>query len=389
MKRTSLALLLAALLVVSACGTDEPAETTAAAPATTAAPPPTEAPTTTEAMADDDAATTSTTAAPTTTEPEEPMEPVTVTLYVGGVTSSAPQDYAAQAQGFFEEQNIDIEVVALDGTSQAVQAVAADRSGFAYTQGSILDEMLIADRNPDAPPLIAISAGAMRNPVALMFLEGKGISTPADLLGKTIAVPQGSLSALYLDVFLDTQGISKDDVTIQNIGFGALNPALLTGQVDAIVAFARAIASLSIVAPEQGDTVGAFLFAEYGIASPMTGVVIQKRLLDEHPDVARAIAEVTTRALHFCAVNAEECVTDFITINDGRDFDQTLAEWKVALEAQYGIDPEEAANMDPLALGWFDPDLIASTLPDLRQLFEIEMEFDPTSLYTNDFVAEP
>ncbi|MCE2529577.1 MAG: ABC transporter substrate-binding protein [Acidimicrobiia bacterium] len=384
MKRTSLALLLAALLVVSACGSEEEADTTAAAPQTTAAPPATEAPA--------DEATT-TTAAPTTTtattQAEEPMEPVTVTLYVGGITSSAPQDYAAQAQGFFESANINIEVVALDGTSQAVQAVAADRSGFAYTQGSILDEMLIADRNPDAPPLIAISAGAMRNPVALMFLEGKGISTPADLLGKTIAVPQGSLSALYLDVFLERQGISKDDVTVQNIGFGALNPALLTGQVDAIVAFARAIASLSIVAPEQGDTIGAFLFAEFGIASPMTGVVIQKRLLDEHPDVARAIAEVTTRSLHFCAVNAEECVTDFITINDGRDFDQTLAEWMVALEAQYGIDPEEAAGMDPLALGWFDPDLIAETLPSLRQLFEIEMDFDPTALYTNEFVSEP
>lgn len=384
MKRRSLTLVLGTVmvLVLSACSPGESTTTTGDGTATT----------------DGGATPTTTGEAPDTTDPSEnttttqspfPEEPVVVTLYVGGVTSSAPQDYAAQAQGFFEDVNVEIETVVLDGTSQAVQAVAAHSGGFAYTQGSLLDEMLIADANPDAPPLVAITAGAMRNPVALMFLEGGGISNPSDLVGKTIGVPQGSLSAAYLDVFLESQGVSKDDVTIQNIGFSALNPALLQGQVDAIVAFARAIASLNIIAPEQGETVGYFLFGDYGIASPLTGVVVQKSLMEEHPEVARAIAWATTTGLHFCAVSAEECITDFVEINDGRDYDQTLAEWQVALEAQYGIDPAEAEGVDPLTLGWFDPDLIAATLPDLRELFEIETEFDPATLYTNDYVLQP
>ena len=316
-------------------------------------------------------------------------DPDTVTLYVGGLTSSAPQDWAAQEQGIFEDVGLDVEFVILDGTSQAVQAVAAHGGGFAYVQGSILDVMLIADTNPDAPELIAISAGAMRNPVALMYLEGSGISSPSDLVGKTIAVPTGSLSALYLDVFLEGQGVSTDDVEILNIGFSALNPALLTGQVDAIVAFARAIASLSIVAPEQGDTVGFFLFGDYDIPSPLASVVIQKSLLEDHPDVAKAIAEASTRALHFCAVDAEQCILDFVTVNDGRDYDQTFAEWQVAMEAQYGIDPAAAEDMDPLSLGWFDAEFITITLPALRELFDISTDFDPTTLYTNEFVKQP
>ena len=365
MNRKSLALLVGVALVLAACGT-EATTTTIEGPAATTTSGPAETTTTTLA------------------------EPATITLYVGGVTTSAPQDHAAQVEGIFEAHNLIVENVNLEGTSQAVQAVAADRSGFAYTQGSILDIMLIADANPDAPPLIAISAGAMRNPVALMFLEGKGITTESDLAGKTIAVPTGSLSALYLEVFLESQGVSKDDVTILNIGFAALNPALLTGQVDAIVAFARAIASLSIVAPEQGDTIGAFLFADYAdIAAPMTGVVIQKRLLDEHPDVAMALAEATTRSLHFCAVEPEQCIMDFVEVNEGRDFEQSLAEWEVALVAQYGLSTEEAMDMDPLTVGWFDVELIANTLPRLRVLFDIETEFDPTTLYTNQFVQQP
>ena len=41
--------------------------------------------------------------------------------------------------------------------------------------------MLIADKNPDAPPLVGISSNEPRNPVALIFLQSSGIKTPADL----------------------------------------------------------------------------------------------------------------------------------------------------------------------------------------------------------------
>ena len=374
MSKKSLALVVSALMVLASCGgtTDATTTTEGGASDTTAAPPTTAGSVTTTAP-----------------EAEFPEEPVEVIYYVGGVTSSAPQDWAAVAQGFFEEVNIEIEFVVLDGTSQAVQAVAADGSGFAFTQGSILDEMLIVDANTGAPPLIGIAAGAMFNPVAMIFLEGNGISTPADLVGKTIGVPQGSLSATYLDVFLAAEGISQDDVEVLNIGFAALNPALLTGQVDAIVAFARAIASVDLAAQEQDDTVGSFMFADFDIPSPLTGVVVQQSLVDEHPEVARAIAVASTRGLHFCAVNAEQCIQDFVDLNEGRDFALTLAEWEVALEVQYGIDPSAAEGADPLTLGWWDPDLIAGTIPDLRETFGIATEFDPATLYTNDFVTQP
>jgi NitT/TauT family transport system substrate-binding protein len=312
-----------------------------------------------------------------------------ITIYVGGVTSSAPQSYAADAQRIFERHNLDPEFVVLDGTSQAVQAVAAHTDGFAYTDGSLLDEMLIASNTPDAPELMAIASVAPLNPVAVLFLDNSGIESPADLAGKTIGVPTGSLSETYLRVFLDREGVAADEVTIQNIGFAALHPALLTGQVDAIAEFARGIASMEVVAEEEGRTVGSFLFGEFDIPSPLTAVVVQKSLVDDNPEVAQAIARATTEALHFCVVDPEQCVQDFVDLNEGRDYDQTLAEWNLALVAQYGLDAAAVEGMDPLQLGWFDADLVASTVPELQEVFAITETFDPTTLYTNDFVAEP
>lgn len=320
--------------------------------------------------------------------PQGLTEVVEVTSYVGGVTSSAPHDYAGVTEGIYAKYKLKLNFVVLAGTSQAVQAVAADRTGLAFTHGDILDEMLIADQNPDAPPLIGIAAGAMRNPVGVMYLQSSGIKSPADLRGKKIGVPTGSLSEQYLDVFLAKQGIPKSAVTIINTAFAAQQGALLTKQVDAIAAFLRAIASLEIAVP-QGDKIGSFVFGDYNLPSPLAGVTIQKSLLDKNPAVARAIALASTESLHFCVVNPAKCVDDFVAQNQGRDIPQTLAEWNVAVRLQYGFDPEKAKTMKPAQLGWYDATVIAKTLPELRTLFNIKKDFDPTTLYTNQFVERP
>lgn len=314
---------------------------------------------------------------------------VTVNDYIGGITSSAPQDFAAEAEGIFAKHKLKVNFVILEGTSQAVQAVAADRRGLAFVQGDILDEMLIADKNPSAPALIGIAGNQPRNPVALIFLNSSGIKTAADLAGKTIGVPNGSLSEKYLEIFLRKQGIAKDKVTIQNIGFSALHPALMQKRVDAICEFARGLASLDIIARQQGQRVGSFLFGDYHLPSPLGAVVVQKSLVDRNPGVAGAIAAALTEALHFCVLKPEQCIKDFVDKNPGRDYDQTLAEWKVALKAQYGLDAAAVQKMRPLQLGWFDPVLVAATLPELKVLFDVDKTFNPTTLYTNRFVEHP
>src|SRR5205814_206253 len=153
-----------------------------------------------------------------------------------------------------------------------------------------------------------------------------------DLIGKKIGVPTGSLSEQYLDIFLEKQGIAKDRVIVQNIAFAALHPALMQKQVDAICEFARGLASLDIVAPQQGQSVGSFLFGEYDMPSPLGAVVVQKSLVEKNPTVAKAIATATTRGLYVCATNPEQCMKDFVAENEGRDYEQSLAEWRVALK---------------------------------------------------------
>jgi NitT/TauT family transport system substrate-binding protein len=313
----------------------------------------------------------------------------TVTDYVGGVTTSAPQDYAAAAEGIYAKYNLKVKFVDLSGTAEAVQAVAADKSGLAFTEGDIADEMLIAGQKSSAPPLISVAASEQLNPVALFFLQSSGIKKPSDLIGKTIGVPSGSLSEEYLVAFLRTEGIPQDKVTIENIAFTAEGAALLGNKVDAIAEFVRGLGSLSLLGKQRGEQIGTFAFGKYDIPSPLAGVVVQKSLVDKQSAVAREIAQASTEALYFCVTNEEKCIKDFVAANAGDSYTDSLAEWKDAVTDGYGLNTATVAKMKALQLGWISPALVAKTVPELVTLFGIKKQFDPTTLYTNQYMEGP
>jgi NitT/TauT family transport system substrate-binding protein len=313
----------------------------------------------------------------------------TVTDYVGGATTSAPQDFAAQAEGIYAKYNLKVKFVDLSGTSQAVQAVAADKSGLAFTEGDIADEMLIESQNPSAPALVSVAASEQLNPVALFFLKGSGITKPSDLIGKTIGVPSGSLSEEYLDAFLKSEGIPADKVTVENIAFAAEGASLLGKKVNAIAEFVRGLGSLSLLAKPRGEQIGTFTFGKYNIASPLAGVVVQQSLVDKQSTVAKEIAQASTAALYFCVTNQSKCIKDFVAANAGDSYPDSLAEWQVAITQGYGLNPATVAKEKALQLGYISPALVAKTVPELQTLFSIKKTFDPATLYTNQYMESP
>jgi NitT/TauT family transport system substrate-binding protein len=235
---------------------------------------------------------------------------------------------------------------------------------------------------------MAVSSTEPRNPVAVFFLKSSGITKPADLAGKTVGVPNGSLSAEYLSVFLQRYHIA-DKVKIQNIGFSAIEPALIAKQVDAVSEFDRGMASLSSIASQHGEQVGGFLFSHYGIPTPVGAVVVQKNLVASNPAVAKAIAQASTEALYFCVLHEVKCIQDFVAKNPGREFTESLAEWKVAVKEQYGLIPSKVKKMKALQVGWFSPVIVKNNVPALKNLFGIGTVFPATSLYTNQFMQRP
>ena len=69
----------------------------------------------------------------------------------------------------------------------------------------------------------------------MVGLPNKGISKPADLKGKKIGLPLGTISEFYLGRFLNLNGMNVSDVTIINLPVTQDVTALANGSVDAVV----------------------------------------------------------------------------------------------------------------------------------------------------------
>lgn len=65
-------------------------------------------------------------------------------------------------------------------------------------------------------------------------LRASGIGTPADLAGKSIGVTLGSSSEMALQVFLEENGMSADDVKLVNVRPPDMIPSISKSSVDAI-----------------------------------------------------------------------------------------------------------------------------------------------------------
>ena len=68
----------------------------------------------------------------------------------------------------------------------------------------------------------------------LLVLKDGPIKTPADLKGKKIGYSVAGVEEALLGTVLNTHGVKLDDVELINVNF-SLSPALMSGQVDAVI----------------------------------------------------------------------------------------------------------------------------------------------------------
>jgi NitT/TauT family transport system substrate-binding protein len=314
---------------------------------------------------------------------------VQVTRYVGGLTSDEAPAYAAEAEGYFAQNGIDVTPIILAGTSAAEIAVAASGSPNAFALGDLYDLAGIAVNNASLNQLVETGSSGTVNPVGMLFLQSSGISKPSDLIGKTIGVPFGSESYNMFIPFLKNNGISLSQVNIQNIGFADLADALFAHKVDAIVEFASDYAALEPQGVSLGEPASYILFSSYGLPPVGSGVVMQNNLVKNDPTIARAITNATLWGYWFCIKNPEKCSQDFVNINPSFNYTQTLAEWQSSLIYEVGYNATTLGTLTPLQYGYINPATATNIVNLAVQVQGLNATLSATSLYTDQFVQQP
>jgi putative hydroxymethylpyrimidine transport system substrate-binding protein len=136
--------------------------------------------------------------------------------------------YTAIDRGFFDRAGLNVTPRQPTDVSDPIKLVAAGRAdlGISYEP-----EMFFAQQQH--APVVAVAAIVPTALNSIIAPGGKGITTPADLRGKTIGVDGSASTNAYVDAVLRHAGLDPSDVHRVTVGFNLL-PALLSGKVDAI-----------------------------------------------------------------------------------------------------------------------------------------------------------
>lgn len=208
--------------------------------------------------------------------------------------------YVAQEKGFFASRGLDVTITPGTGSVDVLKLVAAGRADFGVADFTATAITLSKERLP----VTTIAAIHQKSLAAIVALEGSGISTPADLVGKKIADQPGSTNQVMFPVYAKAAGIDPAKVEFVPSAPPALPQLLAAGQVDGIGQFvvgkplieAAAKGRKAVVLP-YGDLVPDL----YGNV-----LVTSKEFETKSPDRARSFTDALLEGLEYAIAHPDE-----------------------------------------------------------------------------------
>jgi len=215
--------------------------------------------------------------------------------------------FVAQAEGFFEDAGLIVEIQEPTDPSDPPQLAAANRADLALSTSF---DLVILRAN--GLPLTAVGS-LIQSPLGgLMSLKSSGIETLADLTGKRIGFALEPEEPALWRAMLASAGVGSDEFELINVGFDAI-PALLGGQVDAVGVFRNFEPIL--LALDDIETLF-FPFEDHGVPSSWQLVfAASESTLAAKPEAIRRFLSAVQRAVVFTLKDPNTALNDFFALN--------------------------------------------------------------------------
>jgi putative hydroxymethylpyrimidine transport system substrate-binding protein len=162
------------------------------------------------------------------TSPAGAAEPLTLLLDWFVNPDHAPI-IVAKERGYFADAGLEVEIVAPADPNDPPKLVAAGQADLAIGYQPQLHIQV-----DQGLPLVRIGTLIATPLNSLVALEAGPVDQIADLAGRKVGFSVGGFEDALLQAMLAEHGLAMTDIELVNVNF-ALSPALLSGQVDAVI----------------------------------------------------------------------------------------------------------------------------------------------------------
>jgi len=290
--------------------------------------------------------------------------------------------------GFFEEENLVINTVILEGAGSVVPQVAQRNVDL----GQPLPETLLSAYDPATGPLpvVYIFNAIPANTLQLAVLESSDIHTIADLRGKQIGV--GALTwgtipqtrALLRRAGM-TPGTDVDIVAVGVLGSGF--HALRQGRVDALNYNHTWIDLLE----QSGTKVRRLEYPDLYARMINNAFLVHRSLLEERPDLLGRYGRAYAKSVVACDANPVACAHAFWRASpesrpDG-DAERVLAESVEIINTRLSMLMRDH-NGEIRRFGEFDLDVIQAYVQELYEAGELRTAEVPVATYFSNALVD-
>lgn len=228
----------------------------------------------------------------------------------------------AQQKGFFADEGLEVTLVEPADPNNPPKLVAAGKAALAVSYQPQLHIQAAAGL-----PLVRVGTLVATPLNTLLVLADGPIKTIADLKGRKVGFSVGGFEDALLKAMLERSGLKLSDVSLINVNF-SLSPALLSGQVDAVIGAFRnfELNQLDI----EGHKGRAFYIEEEGVPPYDELILIAHRDKLDDPRLAKVLRAVE-RGIQFMVNHPAESWAAFTSYRDGLDNELNRRAWRDTL----------------------------------------------------------
>jgi NitT/TauT family transport system substrate-binding protein len=273
--------------------------------------------------------------------------------------------WVAREKGFFAQAGLDVDIQPGSGTGGNLQLLAAGQAEFVSgdTTG-----VMIETANGNHEGLRIISAIHQSTLVAIISLEGNGITRPQDLAGRRIGAGTASVNQLLFPAYARLAGIDENAVEWVNAPPPQLPTLLASGQVDALSTFLIGRVGIENAAERPAVVLP---YSDYLPDLFGNGITTSQNLIDRDPDLVVRFRDAMLRALAYTVEHPQEAAEILAAANPDSSVAAAVGE----------ISAMAASVTSAGTIGAMDRDRVAGAIAVLA-----EIELIPDGLAPEDFV---
>ena len=294
-----------------------------------------------------------------------------VTFQLNWMAGGANAGFAAAlAEGYYKDAGLDVTLVQGNGSGNTAQLVASGRAQIAYADAVAVSQLIAK-----GAPMRIVATVYQSNPNAVMALKKTNIKSVKDLAGKKVGVPSGSSQTTMLPLLLKSNNLKESDINMIDMPVASMVPALLQGQVDAVLG---SIDAYQIQAEAQGAQLDVYRFADHGVPTVSTSIFASNAYLKENPEVVKKFIAASLKGWSFALDNPEKAVKDLKSVFP--EMNEKLAAAELA-----AITPLFCSGGAKF-IGKAEDALWVKSQDLLSQVKLLPVGQDPKSYYTNEFL---